>query len=45
MKTPVYARLESADVTDVIGPERFHPTVRTAVRAAASRIAVPAASA
>ena len=45
MKTPVYERLENADVTDAIGPERFHPTVRAAVRAAASRIAVPAAPA
>ena len=45
MKTPVYERLENADVTDAIGPERFHPTVRAAVRAAASRVAVPAASA
>jgi sulfate permease, SulP family len=45
MKTPVHERLEDADVADVIGPERFHPTVRAAVRAAASRTAVPAASA
>ena len=43
MKTQVYEWLENADVTDAIGPERFHPTVRAAVRAAASRIAVPAA--
>ena len=40
MKTPVYERLEGAEVADVIGPERFHPTVR----AAASRTVVPAAS-
>jgi sulfate permease, SulP family len=37
MKTPVYERLEDGDVLDVIGPERFHPTVRAAVRAAVSR--------
>ena len=43
MKAPVYERLEDADVADVIGPERFHPTVRAAVRAAASRTTVPAA--
>jgi hypothetical protein len=40
MKTPVYERL--ADVADVIGPERFHPTVRAAVREATSRPAVSA---
>ena len=44
MKTPVYERLAHADVADVIGPEGFHPTVRAAVRAAASRTAVPAAN-
>ena len=33
MKTPVRERLDGADVTGVIGPERFHPTVRSAVRA------------
>lgn len=44
MKTPVYERHEGAEVADVIGPERFHPTVRAAVRAAASRTVVPAAS-
>jgi SulP family sulfate permease len=42
MKTPVYERLEDADVADVIGAERFHPTVRAAVRAAAGRTAVSA---
>jgi sulfate permease, SulP family len=35
MKAPVHARLEDAHVTEVIGRERFHPTVRAAVRAAA----------
>jgi sulfate permease, SulP family len=44
MKAPVHARLEDAHVTDVIDPGRFHPTVRAAVRAAASRTAVPAGS-
>jgi SulP family sulfate permease len=43
MKAPVHTRLEDAHVTDVIGPERFHPTVRAAVRAAADRTAIPAA--
>jgi hypothetical protein len=33
MKTPMHERLEDADVADVIGPERFHPTVRTGVSA------------
>jgi SulP family sulfate permease len=42
MKTPVYERLEDADVADVIGAERFHPTVRAAVRQAASRTTVSA---
>ena len=33
MKTPVHDRLEDAGVADRIGRERFHPTVRAAVRA------------
>jgi len=39
---PVHERLEDADVADAVGPERFYPTVRAAVRAAASRNADPA---
>ena len=34
MKTPVSTRLDDAGVTDAIGRERFHPTVRAAVDAA-----------
>jgi MFS superfamily sulfate permease-like transporter len=36
MKTPVHDRLADAGVADRIGRERFHPTVRVAVRAAAT---------
>jgi high affinity sulfate transporter 1 len=42
IKAPVRVRLDDARVADVIGPERFHPTVRAAVRAAASRTTVSA---
>jgi SulP family sulfate permease len=35
MKTPVHDRLTEAGVADRIGRDRFHPTVRAAVRAAA----------
>ena len=35
MKTPVQDRLEEAGIAERIGRDRFHPTVRAAVSAAA----------
>jgi MFS superfamily sulfate permease-like transporter len=43
-KSPVRARFDQAGVTDAIGAERFHPTVRAGVRAASRRTRVPAGS-
>ena len=36
MTTPVHDRLEEAGTVDRIGPDHFHPTVRTAAPVRAS---------
>ena len=33
LKTPVQMRFDESGLTDLIGPERFHPTVSAAVAA------------